>query len=198
MFRSPQPITTSSRVSPRLRSYTNRVPELCQKYDDDIRIYEETKIIGSESIPPNRIKNFSTVILSKHDIFRENICREVKVLGTNSKFWRKEHEWPSFLEASELVPRTVIDRIKEALRCVCLLWATEDNIDHTVDPSTHIRAGQIETAEWYGLVPFDSIVGTVQVLRSNIPIPPFTSQIPWPLHRFHINRFLVNKDQVLE
>jgi hypothetical protein len=106
---------------------------------------------------------------------------------------KKQFAFVQFMEVTKCL--TTVD---EALGCVCLRWATEDNIDHTVDPSTHIRAGQIETAEWYGLVPFDSIVGTVQVLRSNIPIPPFTSQIPWPLHRFHINRFYVNKDQVLE
>jgi len=104
----------------------------------------------------------------------------------------KQYAFVQFMEVTEC--STTVD---EVLGCVCLRWATEDNIDHTLDPSAHIRAGHIETAEWYGLVPFDSLVGTVQVLRANIPIPPFTTQIPWPLHRFHINRFFLNKDPLM-
>ena len=105
----------------------------------------------------------------------------------------KEYAFVQFMEVT-----SCLTKVDEVLGCVCLRWATDDNIDHTLDPSTHIRAGHIETAEWYGLVPFDSLIGTVQVLRANIPISPFTSPIPWPLHRFHVNRFYVNKDPLLQ
>jgi hypothetical protein len=105
----------------------------------------------------------------------------------------KQYAFVQFMEVTRC-----LSKVDEELGCVCLRWATADNVDHTINASTHISAGQIEAAEWYGLVPFDSIVGTVQVLRSNIPIPPFSSQIPWPLHRFRINRFFLNKDPVID
>ena len=105
----------------------------------------------------------------------------------------KEYAFVQFMEVT-----SCLSKVDEELGCVCLRWATADNVDYTTSASTHITAGQIEAAEWYDLVPFDSIVGTVQALRSNIPIPPFTKPIPWPLHRFHINRFFLNKDPVID
>ena len=88
-------------------------------------------------------------------------------------------------------PVTAADK---ALKCVCLRWATDDNIDYTVSPEKEIQRGQMECGEQYGFIPFNSIVGTVQVVRSNIPVPPFKDPTPWPLHRFYVNRFSLQKD----
>ena len=43
--------------------------------------------------------------------------------------------------------------------------------------------------EWFGIVPLESICGTVHIVRSNLGIPPFFEGLPWPKHCFYINRF---------
>lgn len=50
----------------------------------------------------------------------------------------------------------------------------------------------MSVGEWFGVVSFDTIVGTVHVLRSNFAIHPFTPELPWSHHRFYINRFYRN------
>ena len=84
---------------------------------------------------------------------------------------------------------TPLSTIDESLGCVCLRWATADDIDYTTNYNRTVDVDRIDTAEWYGLVPFTSLLGTVQVIRSNIPINPFTMAVPWPMHRLHMNRF---------
>ena len=64
-------------------------------------------------------------------------------------------------------------------------------MDRTLNIQEELRKSHIEVGEWYDLIPFSSIVSTVQVLRSNISIHPFTPSLPWVLHRFYINRFFI-------
>lgn len=56
-----------------------------------------------------------------------------------------------------------------------------------------VRGNQVNEGEYYGLVPFTSILSTVIVLRYNIAIMPFTESITWPLHRFYIKLFITAK-----
>ena len=82
-----------------------------------------------------------------------------------------------------------ISGVDKGLGCVCLRLYTEDETDRTIEISRSLRDNHLDAGEYYGLVPFSSIIGSVQVLRSNIAIRPFTSPLTWPLHRFYINRF---------
>ena len=91
-----------------------------------------------------------------------------------------------------------LNGVDEALDCVCLRWSTDDEIDRTIDIPNQLNVSHIETAEWYDLLPFSSIIGTVQVLRSNIPIAPFSDPLPWPLHRFHVNKYFLSKDVAID
>ena len=91
-------------------------------------------------------------------------------------------------------PLTEVDK---ALRCVCLRWATGDEVDRTLNIQEELRNSHIEVGEWYDLIPFSSIVSTVQVLRSNVSIQPFTQSLPWVLHRFYLNRFFIPKGELL-
>lgn len=79
------------------------------------------------------------------------------------------------------------DNIDKILGCICLRWETEDGLDHSnsvfKDKDT-IRAG-----EQYGLIPFQSICGTCQVIRSNYGIHPYSEELPWTHHKFYVNRF---------
>ena len=102
---------------------------------------------------------------------------------------KEELAFVQFMEVTQ--PLSSADK---ALKCVCLRWASDDNVDYTLDPVRQIERGQMECGEWYGFIPFNSIVGTVQVVRSNIAVPPFTNPSPWPLHRFYVNRFSLEKD----
>jgi hypothetical protein len=89
---------------------------------------------------------------------------------------------------------TATSEVDKALQCVCLRWETDEDIDRTLQIDKELEQQHIEAGEWFGLVPFSSILGTVQVLRSNIPVKPLSDPLPWPLHRFYINRFTLPKD----
>ena len=79
-----------------------------------------------------------------------------------------------------------LNKSEEALGCLCLRWETEDEIDHTLKPDME----EVETGEWYGMIPINSICGTCQIVRSNIAFDPFRKPLPWINHRFFVNRFL--------
>ena len=113
-------------------------------------------------------------------------------MDVNNTSVKSDYAFVQYMEVTN--PVTEVDK---ALGCVCLRWATDDEKDWTLDIEESLKSKHIDAAEWYGLVPFSSIVSTVQVLRSNIAIKPFTPQLPWPLHRFYINRFHLPKDPLL-
>lgn len=48
--------------------------------------------------------------------------------------------------------------------------------------------GVVERGEWYGALPFSSEMSVQHIVRSNYCESPFRSQLPWPLHRFYVNR----------
>lgn len=92
-----------------------------------------------------------------------------------------------------IVVTDAVSAVHRNLGCVCLRCAKEDEVDRTVNISQNLRGSQMEAGEYYGMVPFRSILSCVQVLRSNIGIRPFTEQFPWPLHRFYLNLFYTTK-----
>ena len=67
-----------------------------------------------------------------------------------------------------------ISGVDRALGCVGLRWSTEDEIGRTLNIPESLRGNQLEAGEYYGLVPSNSIVGSLQVVRSNIGIRRFT------------------------
>ena len=79
-----------------------------------------------------------------------------------------------------------LNKSEEALGCLCLRWETEDGIDHTLNPELQ----EVETGEWYGMIPINSICGTCQIVRSNIAFDPFRKPLPWIKHRYFVNKFL--------
>lgn len=97
----------------------------------------------------------------------------------------QEFAYVQYMEVTDAI--TGADR---ALDCLCLRWATADEVDRTLNIEQSLRGRQVDEGEYYGLIPFSSIISTVNVVRSNIGITPFTERLPWPLHRFYINRFL--------
>ena len=104
----------------------------------------------------------------------------------------QEFAYVQYMEVTDAV--SGVDR---ALDCVCLRWATADEVDRTLNIEQSLQGNQVQEGEYYGLVPFNSIISTVSVVRSNIAISPFTEKLPWPLHRFYINRFLPSRDPLL-
>ena len=92
----------------------------------------------------------------------------------------KYHKQFAFVRFYECVqPKTVAER---KLGCICLRWDTTEHIAHQSGSS-------ISAGERYGVIPFESICGVAHVVRSNYAIPPFTDELPWPHHRFQVNRF---------
>lgn len=85
-----------------------------------------------------------------------------------------------------------LHKVDEALRCVCLRWATGEDHDYTMLP---FGAAPVERSvtvgAWYGTEPFGSLLGVVHVLRANYAVHPLTPELPWSHHRFYVNRFYV-------
>ena len=90
------------------------------------------------------------------------------------------HKQCAFVRFYECLPPKTVSEQK--LGCVCLRWDTSDNVEQE-------SASCISAAERYGLIPFQSICGVAHIVRSNYALPPFTQELPWPHHRFQVNRF---------
>lgn len=86
------------------------------------------------------------------------------------------------------VPTPPRDEIDNILDCICLRWETEDGEDHSSDKVAD--SSIIEAGENYGLIPFKSICGTCDLVRTNYAIHPFTTELPWTHHKFYVNRFI--------
>lgn len=48
---------------------------------------------------------------------------------------------------------------------------------------------EVEVGEWFGIEPFSSLEGSIDVLRSNYAISSFSLPIHWPKQGFYMNRF---------
>ena len=146
---------------------------------------------------PNQKKKQSFVLLNadeeegKDTVWVAKVLSLFRVRGCTEKS-EKQLAFVQYMCVSK-----PLNGVDQALGCVCLRWDTEDGVDHTLHTSSVLRHDHIHAGAWFGLVPFHSIVGTVPVLRSNISIQPFTNPLPWPLHRFRINRFLLSADEAI-
>ena len=152
------------------------------------------RVFGISWNRPSLSKKQSFVLINADDQFGYESLWVAKVLllfrlSDDKVSVSEEYAYVQFMEVTKS-----LSAIDDALGCVCLRWSTDDETDHTLDQDRVLQESQIEVGEWFGLVPFSAITGVVQTLRSNISIRPFTSPLPWPLHRFYINRFFLPKD----
>jgi len=143
------------------------------------------RIYGTTSFGPTKASRFSYVLMKGEQDGQEELwVAKVLCLFHISIGGRREE--CAFVQYMQCTPP--VDEVDDLLRCVCLRWATDDGIDHTVLPVPS-RGRPVVVGEWYGIEPMQSILGTVHVLRSNFAVAPFTSELPWSHHRFYINRF---------
>ena len=87
-----------------------------------------------------------------------------------------------------------ISKQESTMGCVCLRWATDDELDRKTDIARYLEQDTIDVAQWYDVVPLSTIIGKVHVVRANMGIPPLTEQLLWTLHRLYINRFHRSND----
>lgn len=80
------------------------------------------------------------------------------------------------------------DEVDTILNCLCLRWATKDEADHDVQLSSTL-SDIVDTWEWYWLVPFSFLRSVLQIVRSSYWIGSLSLELPWPAHRFYVNRF---------
>lgn len=71
--------------------------------------------------------------------------------------------------------------------------STAGEVDRTLDNAKRLWSDQIINGEYYGLVPFVSIISTVNALRSNIAYAPFTVMLQCNLHLFYLRRLIMVK-----
>ena len=81
-----------------------------------------------------------------------------------------------------------LDKMDEILDCICLRWETEDEEDYSA--KALLDNDVIVAGEQYGLISFQTICGTCEVVRSNYAIPEFQKELPWTHHKFYVNRFV--------
>lgn len=81
-----------------------------------------------------------------------------------------------------------LDDLDTESLCILLRWATEDEVDHTLtcDPR---NVDILRACKWFGIEPWESVLGTVHLLCSNFAVSPFIEELPWSNHRFYLNRF---------
>lgn len=184
------------------------VPTLedCSFEDDDtclLQLSSQTRVLrqrvfGISWERRDQRKKQSFVVLRGEEVDGRGTVWVAKVLlllrlGQSGGGAVREYAFVQYMEVTKPV-----SGVDEALGCVCVRWATDEGEDWTLDIENSLRKEHVQAGEWYGLVPFRSIVSTVQVLRSNLWIRPFSPELPWPLHRFYINRFVVPADPELD
>ena len=151
---------------------------------------KKERIIASESFGPSKRRINSFVYMMGSDIngIDEFWFAETKLLfRLRNKALDKN---PEFAFVKFLVTTPPRDKVEQQLGCVMLRWETEDNIDHSIINVEQYQNNTIRAGENYGLVSLKSICGTMQLIRSNYGVHPFTKELPWTHHRFYVNRFI--------
>jgi len=147
-------------------------PALLNKYQ---------RVFADPSFGPSK-KDMFSVVLIKSDVGTYWFGRVLVLF--HLRHGDSLQEECAFVQYFDITPP--MDEVDKSLRCICLRWSTDDGKDHSLrDPST----ATIEAGEWYGIIPFRSIVSVHHIVRSNYPLPPFLPKLPWPSHRFYVNRF---------
>ena len=171
------------------------VPTL-DDYDEELNIVPynfkakvglaEQRVIASNCFGSSSKNHHSTVILRGRGDVDEFWFAQVISLFHISVPQRNYSKQVSFLRYFHVTePSDQIDRI---LGCICLRWETEDGVDHTKRQNR--LQSSISVGEQYGLVSFQSLCGVVHIIRSNYALPPFSKELPWPYHKFYVNKFL--------
>jgi len=145
----------------------------------------QQRIYGTLRFGPTKKKHFSYVLMKGEQEGRTELwIAKVVALFHMSCHGRKQEL--AFVQFMQCTPP--LDHVDDILQCVCLRWATEDGVDHTVTP-VPTRGRPVLAGDWYGIEPVQSILGTVHVVRSNFAVSPYTQELPWSHHRFYVNRF---------
>lgn len=86
-----------------------------------------------------------------------------------------------------------IDMIEQTLRCVCVRWCTDDNVDHNLGWDTSgLQRGHLGVRECFEMERLQTMQGSVKEFRANHVIIPYTESLPWPLQLLHVNIFYKN------
>ena len=156
------------------------------KFKENVgKLKTRQRVLASNSFGPTKKKHHSSVFMKGSDEVSEFWFAKVISLfhvSVHMTEFTKEMAFVMYFTATK--PKDSIDK---ALGCVCLRWETEDEKDHTL--AALPKTPTITAGERFGLVSFHSLCGVVHIVRANYAIPPFTKEIPWPYHRFYVNRF---------
>lgn len=79
-----------------------------------------------------------------------------------------------------------------ALVFVSLRWAKAEDVNRAMYIGRILQSSHIKEGEYYVLVSSGSIFRTVNLLRSNKAIEPFTEKLPWSLNSFYLTRFITS------
>ena len=171
------------------------VPTL-EDYSEDMEIVkfrgatqvsqQRQRVFASNSFGPSKKKLHSNIFLKgSGDVSQFWFAKVLSLFHVSvpSKDFTRHMALVKYYQVTK--PKDTIDRV---LNCVCLRWETEDDIDHTIQDVPTSKT--IEAGERFGLISFQSICGVIHVVRANYAIHPFFKEIPWPYHRFYVNRFL--------
>ena len=146
------------------------------------------RVFASKAFGPSK-KELHSFVLLKGENGTEPVVWVARILALfhiSTYGWKHECAFVQYMQSTQ-----PIDAVDRELKCLCLRWATEDEIDHTL--SDVPDDGQpVEVGKWFGIEHVDSIMGSVHVVRSNFTVHPFTPEIPWSHHRFYVNRFYRN------
>lgn len=81
----------------------------------------------------------------------------------------------------------------ERPQCVCLRWCTNDKVEqHLIQGTSFFEQRDLGVEKWFVMERSESLQGCVNVLRANQVDEPYTESVPWPFHRFLLNRFYIN------
>lgn len=143
------------------------------------------RVYADHCFGPSKAKRFSvTLVEGEENAFWFAQVQLLFHLNTRTND-RMSGEF-AFVRYFEITPP--IDNVDRVLNCLCLRWATGDECDRTITPDLQAD-DTMKVGEWYGVIPFSSITSVHHIVRSNYSVYPFTSQLPWPLYRFYVNRF---------
>ena len=144
------------------------------------------RVFATHEFGPNKVPMYSYVLIRGESGGKEGIW-VAKVLLLFHMTFAGVKEQCAFIQYMECT--TPLDDVDRRLDCVCLRWATSDEQDLTTLGGPSARTSTIEGGEWYDIVQFQTLEGVVHVIRSNFAVQQFTKELPWPFHRFYVNKF---------
>lgn len=107
------------------------------------------------------------------------------------RHWSLEEKELRYFRFIEVVKPIL--NVHKAFGCVCLRWYTGTDLDLTLNISLSAGEDNISADEKYVIIIVSSILSIISSLSANSFILSFTKPLPWPLHRFYINRFFTTK-----